>query len=442
MPINYGSNDVSTTGIVDVDNLRLDGNTLSATNTNGNIIVQSNGTGALQRDSGGNARGQYAVDLQNVRSSSTMVAAGKYSVVGGGNNNTASNLYSTVSGGRGNNASGIYSTVSGGSSNNASSERSTVGGGLNNNASSYYSTVGGGIYNNASGPSSTVGGGLSNNASSSYSTVGGGRSNTASSIYSTVSGGGNNRATGSYSTVGGGGGGFQFDGNTASGNRSTVSGGMSNDASGSYSTVSGGNSNDASGSYSTVSGGTNNNASGSDSTVSGGRINNASGQYATVVGGIDGVASLYGEEARSSGKFNTSGDAQIRNFILRNKTSNNHIINLFLNGSSQEIVVPENSTWVYTIKIVGRSSSDTESAGYKIEGVMESSPLGTLLLSESKTVLAEDNANWDVDVSIDETGASPIFRITTTVESDQNDVSWVAYVEVVQVIVTASTPSY
>jgi len=127
---------------------------------------------------------------------------------------------------------------------------------------------------------------------------------------------------------------------------------------------------------------------------------------------------------------------------LRNKTSNNHIINLFLNGSSQEIVVPENSTWVYTIKIVGRSSSDTESAGYKIEGVMESSPLGTLLLSESKTVLAEDNANWDVDVSIDETGASPIFRITTTVESDQNDVSWVAYVEVVQVIVTASTPSY
>ena len=377
MPVTTSNgNSLVVVGDASVDNIKIDGNTVSVTNTNGSIIVQSNGTGALQRDSGGDARGQYAVDLQNVRSSSTKVAAGNYSVVGGGFSNNAIGYYSTVSGGRHNTASGYTSTVGGGNSNDASDYGSTVGGGISNDADGSYSTVGGGFTNNAIGFYSTVGGGRDNDASGYSSTVGGGWGNDAIDLYSTVGGGYNNTAS-SYL-----------------------------------------------------------------STVSGGRDNTASGKYATVVGGIDGVASLYGEEARSSGKFNTSGDAQIRNFILRNKTSNNHIVNLFLNGSTQEIVVPENSTWVYTIKIVGRNASDTESAGYKIEGVIESSPLGALLLSKSKTVLAEDNANWDVDVSIDETGASPIFRITTTVESDQNDVSWVAYVEVVQVIAEASIPSY
>lgn len=370
------------------------------------------------------------------------VASNNFSTVGGGNGNTASGLYSTVGGGQNNTASQHSSTVGGGIFNTASSIYSTVSGGTWNSASNGTGcTVGGGGYNGATGIFSTVGGGggsmfTGNIASGSYSTVSGGIQNTASSSHSTVSGGNQNTASSSSSTVSGG---FQ---NTASGYGSTVSGGLQNNASSFYSTVSGGSINNASGSTSTVGGGQFNNASNNRSTVGGGQNNTASGQYATVVGGKDGVASLWGEEARSSGKFNTNGDAQIRNFILRNKTSNNHIVNLFLSGSSQEIVVPENSTWVYTIKIVGRSASDTESAGYKIEGVMESSSLGTLLLSESKTVLAEDNANWDVDVSIDETGASPIFRITTTVESDQNDVYWVAYVEVVQVIATASTPSY
>ena len=38
------------TTILDVDNLRLDGNTISSTNTNGNIVIAPNGTGDVQVD--------------------------------------------------------------------------------------------------------------------------------------------------------------------------------------------------------------------------------------------------------------------------------------------------------------------------------------------------------------------------------------------------------
>jgi hypothetical protein len=208
---------LAVSGAVTVDNLKLDGNTISSTNSNGNIIIQPSGTGALQRDGGGNARGQYAVDWQTVRSSGTMVAAGNYSVIGGGANNTASGFYSTVGGGRNNTASANYSAV---------------GGGRFNTASDFGSAVGGGWLNTASGFYSTVGGGRNNTASANYSAVGGGRYNTASGYVSTVAGGRNNTSLGRFATVSGG-----YKNTSAVG---SVSAGLNNVASGGASVVSGG----------------------------------------------------------------------------------------------------------------------------------------------------------------------------------------------------------
>jgi hypothetical protein len=89
---------------------------------------------SLQRDAGGNTRGQGAVDLQSARSAATQVASGDYSVIGGGQNNTASGVAATVGGGSGNTASGVAATVGGGSGNTASGSAATVGGGLQNTA--------------------------------------------------------------------------------------------------------------------------------------------------------------------------------------------------------------------------------------------------------------------------------------------------------------------
>jgi hypothetical protein len=142
---------------------------------NNTQTFQFNTNLSLQRDAGGNARGQGAVDLQSARSVATQVASGNYSVIGGGAINTASGDAATVGGGASNTASGVNATVGGGSQNIASGNYATVGGG--------------GPGNTASGVAATVGGGSNNTASGQYATVGGGRFNTASGDYSAIPGG-------------------------------------------------------------------------------------------------------------------------------------------------------------------------------------------------------------------------------------------------------------
>ena len=145
------------------------------------VVVSENGIVDLQLeaidgfivDSGGNTRGDYAVDFQTSRSFSTQVASGNYSVIGGGNDNTAG---------------GTRAIVGGGSSNTASGGNSTVGGGSGNTSSNSYATISGGQYNVASGIRSTVGGGSSNTASGSYSNVFGGTGNISSGIGTIVGG--------------------------------------------------------------------------------------------------------------------------------------------------------------------------------------------------------------------------------------------------------------
>jgi hypothetical protein len=286
------------TSQINVDNLRLDGNTLSVTNTNGNLIIAPNGTGALVASTTGNSRGANSVDLQTSRSNNAQVASGPHSVISGGRNNTASGYYghSTVGGGCGNSAIGSdgYSTVSGGRSNSASGSYSTVGGGRGNSASDYYSTVSGGCNNSASATYSTVSGGCCNTASGNYSTISGGHDNTASGYYSTVSGGADNCASGNRSSVAGGsdncasgscsfvGGGT---GNTSSGTYSTVSGGYANQSLCVSSTISGGYENKSCGCFSSVGGGCNNNVVGFSSTVSGGAFNSACSTNSSISGG-------------------------------------------------------------------------------------------------------------------------------------------------------------
>jgi hypothetical protein len=252
---------------------------------NNTQTFQFNTNLSLQRDAGGITRGQGAVDLQSSRSAATQVASGNYSVIGGGQGNTASGYIATVGGGEGNTASGIAATVGGGFQNTAIRWYATVGGGSQNTASGWYATVGGGALNTASGAYATVGGGEGNTASGQYATVGGGESNTASGQYATVGGGWQDTASGDYSTVGGG------WNNTASGSLATVGGGALNTASGGAATVGGGEGNTASGSLATVGGGLSNTASGHAATVGGGRSNTASGGAATVGGGYQNTAS-------------------------------------------------------------------------------------------------------------------------------------------------------
>jgi hypothetical protein len=238
----------------------ITGTEFLGTTNNQPLVIQVNSTQtfqfntnlSLQRDAGGSTRGQHAVDLQSARAAAAQVASGDYSVIGGGQNNTASGLAATVGGGQENTASGIAATVGGGSLNTASGDLATVGGGRKTPPAAILpplagagptppaasehrqrrsATVGGGQENTASGIAATVGGGYLNTASGDLATVGGGWTNTASGLAATVGGGEGNEASGQYATVGGG------QENTASGNYSVVPGGYSNTANGAYNLV-------------------------------------------------------------------------------------------------------------------------------------------------------------------------------------------------------------
>ena len=370
-------------GEIIVDNLKLDGNTISS--TSGNLIIQPSGSGALQSDSSGDVRGQYAVDLQRVRDSNASVASGHYSVIGGGRLNAAS---------------GEYSTVSGGSSNRAS-EGCTVGGGASNQAIGSGCTVGGGTGNSTDGSSSTVCGGSSNEATAALSTVCGGSSNEATAALSTVCGGYYNKASNYGCSVGGG------------------------------------NSNNATGQLSTVAGGAGNTASGEYSSVGGGGLNIASGYGSTVVGGIRGKATRYGEISHAAGNFVNAGDAQHTVLIARRLTTDNTANQvLFLDGSSYtnyKLTIPPKTTWTFEIKLSAYNNNDDTVAGWIYRGVIrrngtDSTVMVGSLIEESWKEEPMDNTS--ANVIANDTNDTLEIRVTGLTGKN---IRWVAVVDISQV---------
>jgi hypothetical protein len=402
----------------------------------------------------GDKRGTYATDWQRLRTSSSQVASGNYSTIGGGGSNSTSDDYTTIGGGEANIASGTHSVIGGGSYNIASGVQSIVGGGANNNASGQHATIGGGTgntatvatatvgggsNNNASGQNATIGGGSTNNASDVYATIGGGSSNIASGIYSTIAGGGTNIASGEYSIIGGG------ETNIASGIYSTIGGGETNIASGLYSTVAGGTCLSATANYSTVGGGNDNLASGIYSTVAGGNNNRATGSYSTVIGGDAAVASgsfstsygnransrLFGQYSHAAGSFVTVGDAQYVRFVLRNTTSGTAIsslsANLFLNGSSSLLTLQSGYAYSLNFKILGSQNNGVNISEFNKRAVLRNIA-GTLsaLNIVDITTPYEGNPATEAAITID-SGTSSV-NVSVTGISSQTW-RWVAVVD-------------
>jgi len=126
----------------------------TATNAAANVdaALRPKGTGAIlaaipdNTSTGGNKRGQYAVDLQMVRSFASSVASGDYSTIIGGYNSSAAGFAATVLGGNGSNANGYGSAVLSSDQSTAGGASAVVLGGQNNLANSNYSVVIGGAY--------------------------------------------------------------------------------------------------------------------------------------------------------------------------------------------------------------------------------------------------------------------------------------------------------
>lgn len=297
-----GTNFLGTT-----DNVALHLNVKNAAVINNNLTLGA--TGSLYRDvttyGAGNARGNFAIDLQAERTGATQVASGDHALILGGRRNTSSGSYSLVVGGETNNAGYAHDVI--------------VGGNLNSIADAGYGFIGGGSNNEIYDDYSIIVGGDNNRAGDNAGT-------TLDKMYATVVGGRGNVASGAGSFIGGGG----FDGslvgfNLASGGGSVVVGGRRNDATNTYAFIGGGTLNKASGIASFVGGGgydgetlSGNTASGTGSSVVGGMGNTASGTGSFVAGGGSAFGLVFGNTASGesasvlSGEGNTaSGDNSV-----------------------------------------------------------------------------------------------------------------------------------
>jgi hypothetical protein len=383
--------------------------------------------------------------------------AGNYSVVAGGESNCALGncfvtKHITIGGGGYNTASGSHTTISGGCKNIAGSRLTTIGGGLCNfacNATPNNATgaVANGIGANTSGGSwspssaefygsptvfnagcsSTVSGGFQNVASGNFSSVAGGRCNTASGVYSVVGGGACNSAC-AYSTVVGG------INNRACNNvwgYSTVVGGVNNVASGSGTFIGGGDGNVASNDSAMIVGGNDHISSGRFSSVNGGCSNTASASYSSIIGGLRGLANKYGEVAHSSGSFDANRGTAQHSLTTFFGTTNDAIpTKIFLDGSSANFIVENNTSYGFLLKVIGVTTSTGLTNVYYFKGFIKNVGGTTSLSSTLIKEEIEESVSMDVALTANDTTNSLDITVTGVASTD---IRWVAVLDCVKV---------
>ena len=287
---------------------------------------------------------------------------------------------------------------------------STVSGGLGNTiaSGSNYAVVGGGQSNTittSSGDNSVIVGGQLNNIYNNHSFIGSGYSNSNGGWYSVISGGYDN-------TIG------------AGADSAVISGGFNNTTTADLSTISGGSNNTVSSSYGVIGGGTGN-------TIAAAR--------SVIVGGSNAKTTLYGQSSYASGKFSTSGSAQLSNLLARIESTDGTVTTLCLDGISALQVLPASTTWGFEMNLTARQTAGSggtvgDSKFWTAAGIIkrDGSNNTVLVAPVTPTVIANDAgaSAWTVTITADDTNEA--FKIEVTGEVNKT-IHWVANIRMVEV---------
>ena len=105
---------------------------------------------------------------------------------------------------------------------------------------------------------------------------------------------------------------------------------------------------------------------------------------------------------------------------------------LFLNGTSTRLVVPEDATWFFKINVVGRQlSNGVRSAGYSFEGVIQNDDDAVSIVGQTTTCEVEGVSTWTCVVSADDTNNSLKISVANSAAERTH---WVADIHIVQTI--------
>lgn len=174
-------------------------------------------------------------------------------------------------------------------------------------------------------------------------------------------------------------------------------------------------------------------ASGTFSAVLGGENNTASGSHSAAFG-RGATASRQGQIAQGIQSVANPGQMQSSQYVLGRLTTDGTPAIMTLNSASggDKLTVPSDTTWMFEILVVARrTDADNESAAYHFLGAIDNNAGTTALVAAvTKTVVAEDTAAWDVNVTAENVGDT--LDITVTGEAAKT-IRWVAFARIVEV---------
>jgi hypothetical protein len=229
----------------------------------------------------------------------------------------------------------------------------------------------------------------------------------------------------------------------ASGDQSVIVGGLSNRASNAQSVVIGSQLSVASGAGAIVLSGFSNTASGGNAAILGGQSNTASANHSAVAAAISSTASAVNAfatgdsaladrrsmHAMTGGSFGAQGDSQHVRVVLRNKSTSNVAVELFIVVSgSVRFTIPSNKVMACLINVLAVTSGG-EHANQYVRRVMIGNRGGTTALrgavqdvgteeqvSAADITVTADDTNDSLNISF--TGPTPVTGCTAEADDD------------------------
>lgn len=149
--------------------------------------------------------------------------------------------------------------------------------------------------------------------------------------------------------------------------------------------------------------------------------------------GDQSLTRIVGAINQANGRFASQGDAQVGRYLLRSHTINATPTELFLNGTAggERLTITDDTTWTFTVTIVGHQQDGNGHAGFRVKGVFyKVGAVNTFILGATTKEVIATQAGWDVSVTADSTNSA--LKITATGEAGKI-IRWMAIVETVEV---------
>ena len=144
---------------------------------------------------------------------------------------------------------------------------------------------------------------------------------------------------------------------------------------------------------------------------------------------------MTGVQYVSQGNFAVDGDARAGVYVTRNRTNGSAITELFLDGTSQQLIVTPNSVWTFEVLLSAkRIDAGFDAASFKITGAVSRNTTANsvaLVGTPSFTIIGRTDAMWEPYVEVDLITGALVFKVRGGLGKT---IRWVAKVVTTEVV--------